>query len=229
MKPSRVIAVVVSVAVLSVFAELAGQRIYRHCVIKDRLQDAIGKDAGYTETILRVEGEGVHMTFGELFELCDKSIEGRTNLIVELRGLYPSINIKLKEELIGYLNAENEFARSKRDFYRKQMLYSSATDLYGAAVREWTVALSTSTSYGGDYYRSSTELRKREVQDAALEMQKSAADFLESYDKALSSEDGMARAASHSRIRFISVFKQYEKENEKAASDVQELASAALK
>jgi hypothetical protein len=209
-------------------AGIAGQSIYRHYAIKDKLQEAIGKDAGYTETILKVETEGSHMTFGELFDLCDKSIEGRTNLVIELRGLYPSINVKLKEELIAYLNAENEFARSKRDFYREQMQYGSAAKLYQRAVEDWTAALASSSYYSGDFYRSNCDRRKREAKDAALEMQGSAESFLESYSKALSKEDGMAGAASRSGVRFVSVFKQYEKENKTAAANAQQIASAVI-
>jgi len=178
MKPARIVAIVVCVAILAVFAGIMGQRIYRYSAIKDKLQEAVGQDTGYTETLLKVESEGSHMTFGELFELCDRSIEGRTNLIIELRGLYPSINLKLKEDLIGYLNAENEFARSKRDFYRKQMQLSGAFDLY----KETVLDIPTSY-YGGDFYQSNTARRKRETNDAALEMQSSAASFLESYSK----------------------------------------------
>lgn len=224
MKPVRIVAVVVCVAVLAVFSGVLGQRIYRYSAIKGKLQEAVGKDAGYTETLLRVEGESAHMTFGELFELCDRSIEGRTNLIIELRGLYPSINLKLKGELITYLNAENEFARSKRDFYRKQMQFSSAFDLYKQAVEDVPASY-----YGEDIYRSNTDRRKRETNDAAIEMQSSAESFLESYSRVLGVEDGMARSASRSGVRFVSVFKQYEKENRTAATNVQQIATAALK
>lgn len=71
-----------------------------------KLEEAVGKDAGYTETIIKVEAEASSMTYKELFDLCEKSIEGRTNLIVELRGLYPEIKSELKEKLIDFLNAE---------------------------------------------------------------------------------------------------------------------------
>jgi len=54
------------------------------------------------------------ITYKEIFGLCDKSIESRTNLIIELRGLYPNIKYDLKEKLVDFLNSENELVRSKR-------------------------------------------------------------------------------------------------------------------
>jgi hypothetical protein len=224
MKPVRIVTIVVCAAILAVFAGILGNRFYRYSAMKDKLQEAVSKDAGYTETLLRIESESSHMTFGELFALCDKSIEGRTNLIIELRGLYPSINPKLKDELIDYLNAENEFARAKRGFYRKQMQYSSAVDLYKDAVEDVPASY-----YGADFYRANTARRKRETNDASLELQRSADNFLESYGKVLVVEDGMARAASTSGVRFVSIFKEYEKENRTAATNIQQYASAALR
>jgi hypothetical protein len=228
MKPVRIVALVVCAAILVVFAGIVGQRIYRYFAIKDKLQEAVGKDAGYTETILKVENEGAHITFGEIFELCDKSIDGRTSLVIELRGLYPSLNLKVKGDLINYLIAENEFARSKRDFYRKQMQFSAASDSFGEAVDERTDALKSS-SYGGEFYRSNTNRRKRDLQKAATDVQSSAGSFLESYNTVLSAEDGMALAAGRAGIKFVPVFKEYEKENRTAATSAQQLASAAFK
>jgi hypothetical protein len=111
-------------------ASTLGYQQYRLHEVKQKLGEAIGKDLGLTETILKVESESSKITFAELFELCNKSVDGRTNLIVELRGLHPEMDYALKEQLIKYLNAENEFVRSKREFYAKVMQASSASETY---------------------------------------------------------------------------------------------------
>lgn len=218
-KPWKIIMAIVCLTVVMASGGILGQRLFRYVVIKDKLQEAVGKDAGYTETLLKVENDSALMTYGELFELCDKSIDGRTNLLIELRGLYPSINHQLKEELISYLNAENEVSRAKRDFYRKQMQLS-AFDMYKEAVED----IPTS-DYGYDYYRSITSRRKSEVEDAALQVQNSAKSFLESYGNVLALEDTVARTARHSSVRFVPVFKQYEQENKTAAANAEQVAS----
>jgi len=224
MKAVRILTAIVCVAIIAGFAGILVHQTYRYSAMKGKLQEAISKDAGYTETLLRIESESSHMTFGELFQLCDRSIEGRTSLIIELRGLYPTLPATLKEELIVYLNAENEFARAKRGFYLRQMQYSSAVDLYEQAVEEVPVS-----SYGADFYRTNTARRKRDTNDASAELQSSAESFLESYSKVLRTEDAMARAASGSGIRFASIFKLYERENRTTATNIQQYASAALR
>jgi hypothetical protein len=224
MKPGRFLTAAICLAIVAALAGMLGHQTYRYSAMKDTLQKAINEDAGYTETLLRIESESSHMTFDELFQLCDKSIEGRTTLVIELRGSYPSLDVKLKEGLVGYLNAENEFARAKRGFYFKQLQYSSAVDLYEQAVKDVPASY-----YGADFYRTNTARRKRETSDAALELQSSADSFLESYGKVLVAEEGMARAASGSGVRFASIFKEYEKENRTTAMNIQEYASAALR
>src|SRR5580704_13590737 len=111
--------------VLSVGGVFA-DRQYRLHDVKQRLGEAIGKDQGLTETILKIESESSKITFAEVFELCNKSVDARTNLIVELRGLHPEMDYQLKVQLLEYLNAENEFVRAKRELYKKMMQASSA-------------------------------------------------------------------------------------------------------
>lgn len=60
-----------------------GYRHYKFAELKSRLEVAIGMDAGYTETILKIESDASNITYGEVFSLCDKSIEDRQKLIVE--------------------------------------------------------------------------------------------------------------------------------------------------
>ncbi len=195
-------------------------RSRRHYEIKAKLEEAIGRDAGYTETILKSETDSNHMTFGEFFNLCDKSVEARTNLIIELRGLYPSISNSTKDKLIEFLNAENDAVRSKRDLYRKSMLLSTSLDS----------ALSVSknrpySEYGWDFYRSQIKQANQEVIDAAVAVQTSGVDFAQSYERALSMETGVATAAGNAGIRFKPIFKDYDQENRSDAKKKVDSAS----
>ena len=60
------------VLILLVAAGLAGYRYYRISQLHTRLETAMGTDAGYTETILKIESDASNITFAELFALCDK-------------------------------------------------------------------------------------------------------------------------------------------------------------
>src|SRR5687768_9610415 len=84
-----VVLLLIALTAVTVAGTSYGMRAYRMQEIKARLAEAVGRDSGYTETILKAESEASGMTYAELFQLCDKSIEDRTQLIVGLRGLYP--------------------------------------------------------------------------------------------------------------------------------------------
>ena len=183
---------------------LVQQHFKQSAEIKAKLEEAIGRDAGYTETILKMESDSSHVTYGEFFELCDKSVEQRTTLIVELRGLYPSVNNVTKEQLIEFLNAENDTVRTKRDLYRKQMMLSTEMDNLTETVRD-----SPTSEYGWDYYRERVTKAKLDLVKAASELQVSATDFTDSYRKTLQLEGSVAKAADHAGIRFEASFKEF--------------------
>lgn len=202
---------------------VGAQHFKRQSEIKTKLEEAIGRDAGYTETILKMETDSSHITYGELFNLCDKSVEERTALIVELRGLYPSVNHAAKEKLIDFLNAENDTIRAKRDLYRKSMLLSSAMDTVREAIKD-----APSSEYGWEYYHATVTRSKQETADAAKELQGSAASFVESYQKTLRLEAGVAEATSHFGIRFNPIFKAYNAANSKEGKDAGDMASGVI-
>jgi hypothetical protein len=199
------------------------QHLKRDSEIKAKLEEAIGRDAGYTETILKLESDSSHITFGEFFSLCDKSVEERTNLIVELRGLYPSVNNATKENLIDFLNAENDAVRSKRDLYRRKMQLSSAMDTFTEAVRD-----RPSSEYAWDYYREHVARVRREVSDAAKELQGSAAGYAESYQKSLKLEAAVAQSASQLGVRFKPIFKQFDVSNATQGKEAGDFATQVL-
>jgi hypothetical protein len=199
------------------------QHFKRESEIKAKLEEAIGRDSGYTETILKMETDSSHVTYGEFFELCDKSVEQRTTLIVELRGLYPSVNNVTKDKLIDFLNAENDAVRTKRDLYRKQMLLSSAVDTVTETVRD-----TPSSEYGWDFYRERVYKTKLDLVKAASDLQSSAAEFIDSYQKTLKLEAGVAKATGHAGIRFKASFKEFDRSNADKGKESTDYASRVL-
>jgi hypothetical protein len=198
---------------------------YRLHDVKQKLSEAIGRDRGLTETILKVESDSAKITFAEFFQLCNKSIEGRTDLIVELRGLHPEMDYELKGRLIGYLNAENEFVRTKRDFYTKMMQESSASTLFVQQVQD-----RPSSPYGWDYYSNRVQQLRLKLFEAGSEVETSSDEFVAIYQKMVKEEIAISQSAKGAGLSFDPIFAKYEAENQKKAKeakdDIEQLARA---
>jgi hypothetical protein len=194
-----------------------GLQQYRLSQLKTKLDESIGRDLGLTETILKTETESTKITYAEIFDLCDKSIQALTNLIVELRGVYPDVPFRFKEELIGYLNAENEFVRSKRDFYRKSLNQSSAWESLAEHVKD-----TPSNSYGWDYYHDRTRRLRAEVVKAAEEMAGSTDAFWDTYQKVAKEEASIVGKARTAGVRFEPIFGKFAEGNKKAVDSAKE-------
>ncbi len=212
--PIRLISVSLLAIVLAGVAVWISVSLYQNHALNQKLAEAIGTDRGLTETILKVETESSKMTYGELFDLCDKSIQSRTNLIVELRGVYPQVDSSLKEHLIEYLTAENEFVRAKRSFYRHSMEESSAFDAYSEAAKNFARA-----SYGWEVYLREKSDYREKVLKASAETKQSADDFLKSYEDMGKEDAKIRREATNAGLNFTPIFSQYAKDNKKRADD----------
>ena len=221
LKVSAIIFVLITV--LGVGAKF-GYDHYRIFQLMQKLEEAIGKNAGCTETILKVEAEASRMTYKELFDLCDKSIEDRTNLIVELRGLYPDIDNKLKENLIEFLNHENELIRSKRAFYRHQLTFSNSTKILQEHLSD-----TPSSSNGRDYYRKKVNKLNTELIDYITEIVASADNFKSNYLKLVEQESTLGNSMNAEGIRFPAIFKEYKDSNIKLADESKTVAEAIKK
>jgi hypothetical protein len=190
--------------------------------LNSELEEAVQKDAGYTESIIKVETEASTISYKELFDLCEKSIEGRTNLIVQLRGLYPETESELKNKLIEFLNAENELVRQKSQFYRKQLAFSSSFDLYKAHLENLP-----SSYYGWDYWEKSSKELKSEMEKAASDMTQSADCFVSTYKTLVENESVLKRSMELAGLRFVGFFEKYQQSNIRLAEDAKTLAQAA--
>lgn len=215
--PGQAIVWAICALLASIAVGMVAFQQYRLHELKQALGTAIGKDLGLTETILKIESDSTKMTFAELFDLCNKSVEGRTNLIVELRGLHPEMDYDLKARLIEYLNAENEFVRGKREFYIKVMQASTATTMYVEQVKS-----PPSSTYGWESFGDRVQQLKGKVLEAGSEMEKSADDFTALYQKMQKEESAMSRSASASGLRFEPIFTKYAAENQKKAKEAKD-------
>lgn len=172
----------------------------------EKLQNALGKDAGLIETILKVESESLSMSFQELFNLCDKSVNDRTNIIVDLRGLYPQMESKLKDSLIDFLNKENELVRAKSQAYRQIMNFSTNLKLLREYKSEYHY------SYD-EFYYSQLHKYKSDILENISEMDNDLQTFRTNYNSLIIKEKNISLLIKKESLRFIPFFDKYKKSN----------------
>jgi hypothetical protein len=225
MKKIGITSLAVMGLLLTIWAGISTQQHFkRQAEIKAKLEEAIGRDAGYTETILKMESESNNITYGEFFDLCNKSVDERTNLIVELRGLYPSVSNVIKDRLIDFLNAENDTVRSKRDMYRRHMLLSSAMESATETLRD-----RPTSEYGWDFYRERLARSKEDLEKSANDLLTSGKAFVDSYEKTLKVEGSVADATKRAGIHFKTAFSDYDQSNVQKAKESIDLATQLFK
>ena len=217
-----IMAIAVLVTVLAIGAFFVGNHYLAVTRLNERLEAAVGRDSGLTETILKIEAESGSMTFAELFSLCEKSVEDRTNLIVELRGLYPDIASEVKNSLVQHLTAENELIRQKAAFYRRQLAVNTALELYLDEVSD-----PPTSYYGWDYYKNRVAKLKNEATEAKSEMVAAGTQFVKTYETLVQQEKSLGEQMDRAGLRFVRVFEKYKGQNvgkaHEAISTVQQL------
>jgi hypothetical protein len=187
--------------------------------LKEKLEEAIGKNSGYTETILKIEADASNMTYKELFDLCDKSIQDRTNLIIELRGLYPDINYELKEKLVNFLNDENIIVRAKKAFYRSSMGFSSAMKSYTDHISDIP-----SSSFAREYYLKRSVSLKNELIKEIGDILSSSEDFKTNYNKLCKQENEISNMMKSEGLRFPLLFQNFQSHNLNAVEKAKSVA-----
>lgn len=220
--PFKIVLISLLAIIVIIISGYFGYKSYRLSLLKNELEKAIGKDAGYTETILKIEQEATSMTYQELFDLCDKSVDDRTNLMIELRGLYPDIKYELKDNLIEFLSIENELVRNKKAYYRYSMLFSTDMKLYNEHESDYP-----SSSYGWDYYFKRSEELMKELKDDRKEILSAGEAFINRFNEILIKEDELDKAMNKANIRFQKIFEKYKDTNlgdiEKALETIKSL------
>lgn len=212
------------IAVVAVAAGIYINHRMKISNLNEQLQSAIGKDQGITETILKVESESSSMSFQELFELCEKSVKERTDMLIELRGLYPDMQSKLKDSLIEFLNAENELIRSKSQSYRKYLNVSTGNDSYKDLMKDW----SSASYYMSDYYHKRIADKVYELIKDAEEMKDDTQRFYDQFKLLTSKEKSLSAIMNDEGLRFTPIFSKYQESTLKFMNNNVEYADLIL-
>jgi hypothetical protein len=189
--------------------------------LNEKLQSAIGKDQGITETILKIENESSSMSFSELFELCDKSVKERTDMLIDLRGLSPDLQSTLKDSLIEFLSEENELVRNKSQSYRKYLNVSTGSDRYDEILRDWR----TSSYYMSDYYHKEIAEKLYELIKDAGDMKSNVQAFIDKFKILAKKEKSLADLMREEGLRFEPLFTKYQESNLKYMNNSMEYAN----
>jgi len=176
----------------------------------EKLQTIIGKDQEITETILKVESQGSQITFSELFELCDKSVNIRTEMLMELRGLYPNMESALKDSLREFLNAENELVRLKSQSYRKYLNLSSDNDSYEEALERWN----RSSLSSREYYLQTWKEKLLDVFVGSDDLKRVLLKFMVTYNKLIEKEKSLENMMKKENLKFTPIFSKYQEANQ---------------
>lgn len=94
-----------------------------------RLQEILIKEQGLTESVMETSGG---MTYDEFFRACDRSVNERNKLVVEVRLLSPNVLSPFRDRLISYMKSMNELVRAKAQLMRLTMQWQSKTKSYSA-------------------------------------------------------------------------------------------------
>jgi hypothetical protein len=188
--------------------------------MNEKLQSFIGKDQGITETILKTEDESSSISYQELFDLCEKSVKDRTDMLVELRGLYPNMESTLRDSLIGFLNAENELSRSKSQAYRKSMNANTNYESYNDATSD-----RRNGSYlMADYYKKRIYEACKETLDDAKGLKENVQTFYDNFKLLLEKEKSLGELMKDEDLRFTPIFAKYQPSSLKFLNDQNKLA-----
>lgn len=174
--------------------------------LNEQLQAAIGRDQGLTEMILRTPSETI--SYRELFELCEKSVNGRNELLIELRGLYPDIQNKLRDSLADFLSLENELVRLRSLTSRKAMKLNTAAK-YIEELRQ----SANNSYYLADMYTRKMNSEYEEGLKLKQEMERELAEFTYKYQMLLSKEGNLGKMMQSEGLRFLPIYSKYKSVN----------------
>jgi hypothetical protein len=187
-----------------------GQEQQRLRKVRADIQKVIWKDNGYSELLLKVESEPSGMNYMELFSLCERSINGRNDLIVELRGLGAIADFPVVEQVIAFMGVENEWTRAKRAFYQQQLKFSVDVDVETARVLD----------------ASDKVMIWKKLSGVASSLNTSASTLSKIYQNAASQETSLASALEASGLKTERLFSKYQQGNMAVVLKTQKMVEA---
>ena len=176
----------------------------------EKLQTIIGRDQEMTETILKAETEGSQMTYGELFEFCDKSVKDRTEMLMELRGLYPNMESVLRDSLRDTLNAENKLVRLKSQSYRKFLDVSVGKDSYDETRESYI----HSNEYNRKMYFKMYRNSLNKIMEDIADMTDVLHTYRETYETVTEMEKSLENLMKNENLKFTPIFSKYQEANQ---------------
>lgn len=163
--------------------------------LNEKLQSNLGKDQGMTELILRnISGT---ISYKELFESCEKSIKDRSDLIVELRGLYPNMPSELRDSLSDFLDVENELMRLMSMSARKQLNASNISEEPRHQYSFYYTDYDTNPDKWERYTKEADEMYEFNDKISIK------------YSIMIQKEKGLDKIMKKSKLRFISIYPKY--------------------
>jgi len=204
----KIIAIVLVFIVLAVVTGLYVNQRMKVADLNEKLTQTIGKDQGLMEIILKIPGSEI--TYGEVFDLCDKSVNDRIELIITLRGLYPNMKSNLKDSLIDFLSIENELVRDVKQYARREMNIKDKVE---------SIERLRNSEYSY-YYNSSIQSDLNELKDDAIRGLSSALSFKDKYEDLVNKEIGLSKQMNKAGLRFILIFDKYKTANIEGADQV---------
>jgi hypothetical protein len=201
---SKTVKIIVGVAAIIVVGVATAFYVnYRMKVneMNEKLSTTIGKDQGLMEVLVKIPSSAT--TCEETFLLCEKSVNERTQLIVDLRGIYPNMKSELRDSLMDFLSLENDWARELRQLYSRSLELGGKIE---TIKRLETIELA---------YLYKSELRSdiNEVKDGGKRGLSAASSFKAKYLALVLKEVNLAKQMDKATLRFIQIFGKYQPAN----------------
>lgn len=182
--------------------------------LRAAVQTVIGKDNGYTEVLLKIEADASSMNYEELFSLCDRTIKGRNDLLVDLRGLGASGDFPVVEQIVAFMDMENEWVRAKRSFYQRQMTLNGEAKRYTSLVAEVKAYQPAFSEL--EKFRHKELTARMQMVDASRALESAATILASLYQLAVAQETRLEAALAAAGFRKARLFSHHRQANMKA-------------
>ncbi len=194
--------VIIGTAVLVlIVAIVAGQRLWQErqqvATAKAAIQKILDQDAGYTETLLKSDVDSESLSYKEVFDLCDKVLNARTDLLVQLRAINPGENVPVKEQAVAFLAAENDWTRAIKKYFEAR----SDVATKSAQIAERLLAMPEPAYSEIDAYVVRVNTGLDEIRTAADKLKNMAADASRHYGRVISAEVALSMASEGRGVR----------------------------
>ena len=148
-----------------------------------KLREILIKEQAVTEQVLQPPPDGI--TYDKFFRQCERSLDERDQLVVEVRLLRQDVLSGLHEQIISLMKALNELTRAKVELMRLVAQWSSMASNHSAySARLEAEFFRTHVGGKREAIEWAYKMTTNRLEALAKELTQSAAAFDEMYDKA---------------------------------------------